>query len=56
LVRTQALGIGAGFPIAWQGWALIAAFLLFLLLTGVLIEISRRRTRGGWRWRWGERD
>ena len=69
-------GYGAGLPIAWQGWALLAAYLallaglgellvpaqtaLFILLvgfaTGLLIWISARRTRGGWRWRWGERS
>ena len=67
-------GYGAGLPIAWQGWALLAAYValvaglgellvpaqapLFLLLvafaTGLLMWISARRTRGGWRWRWGD--
>lgn len=69
-------GYGAGLPICWQGWALIAAYLvalfllhlldrigggtprtiafvLFLVLTGALTEIVKRKTRGGWRWRWG---
>ena len=62
-------GYGAGLPIAWQGWALLAGLgellvpaqtALFILLvafaTGLLIWISARRTRGGWRWRWGERS
>jgi len=69
-------GYGAGLPIAWQGWALLAAYVallaglgevlvpaqtaLFILLvafaTALLIWISARRTRGGWRWRWGERS
>ena len=67
-------GYGAGLPTAWQGWALLAAYValvaglgellvpaqapLFLLLvafaTGLLMWISARRTRGGWRWRWGD--
>lgn len=72
-------GYGAGLPIAWQGWLVvagyiaalggvslldrtgttggrIAAFVLFLLMTGLLLVIVARRTRGGWKWRWGGRD
>ena len=68
-------GYGAGLPIAWQGWAVIAAFLAVVAVTGVLfgenellaatiivpaiamlLLITARTTRGGWRWRWGERD
>ena len=71
------LGIGASWPIAWQGWALlasytgviaglgmllrqggtaprVAAFVMFLGFTAVLLEIVRRRTEGGWRWGPGE--
>ncbi len=70
-------GYGAGLPIAWQGWLLLAGYLAVLsgllwlpylhgnrptpgtvLLIGVLtagfLELARRRTRGGWKWRWGE--
>ncbi len=69
-------GYGAGLPIVWQGWALLAAyvaalggigllaktgaagrgigFMLFLMITIMLIEICRRRTAGGWKWRWGK--
>lgn len=70
-------GLGAGLPIAWQGWALlggylalvlglahfvlplpglaarVATFALIALATGLLIVVSRSKTRGGWRWRWG---
>ncbi len=72
-------GFGAGLPIAWQGWALIAGYLsivagiaamaqsandatritalgMLFFATAALAEIARRRTRGGWHWRWGERD
>ncbi|TCM17798.1 hypothetical protein EDF56_105141 [Novosphingobium sp. PhB165] len=72
-------GYGASWPIAWQGWLLMAcyfgvlggialldktgtiggragAFTLFLLATGLFLVIAARRTRGGWKWRWGERD
>lgn len=68
-------GLGAGLPIAWQGWAVLSAFLLLvglvvlafgptdpLALTialpaiAALLVIVARTTRGGWRWRWGERD
>ena len=68
-------GYGAGRPIAWQGWALVAAFVAIVLavalslegrpaaqasilvpLTILLLLIAARTTRGGWRWRWGEKD
>ena len=37
---------------------LTAWLALALLLAGTLmfLRIVARRTRGGWRWRWGERD
>lgn len=67
-------GYGANLPIAWQGWAVMLAFLallagagfLFLpgqvpafiavalVATALFVIIVKRRTRGGWRWRWGE--
>lgn len=67
-------GYGANLPIAWQGWAVMLAYvallagagLLFLpdripaflavtvLATAVFVVIAARKTRGGWRWRWGE--
>jgi hypothetical protein len=76
-------GIGAGLPIAWQGWALMIAYIVIvsvtapfamlipyflyhnwwiatppfigvmLIETGVFMVICARKTRGGWRWRWG---
>ncbi len=68
-------GIGAGLPIAWQGYAVLAAFLLAiglsLLLFGAddlralaivlpalaaLLIITALTTKGGWRWRWGEKE
>lgn len=71
--RARRYGYGAGLPIAWQGWALLGAWLLLVVLVGTALEehptlgfalllpatitliiISARRTRGGWRWRWGE--
>lgn len=30
-------------------------FLLIALVTCILFIVARKRTRGGWRWRWGER-
>jgi len=30
-------------------------FLLIIVATSLLLIIARNRTRGGWRWRWGER-
>lgn len=68
-------GYGAGLPIAWQGWALSAAYAAVVVIaayalrnsplamlsvivpaTAILILVSARTTRGGWRWRWGEKD
>lgn len=72
-------GYGAGFPIAWQGWALLAAYFgvivaaipliewdpvigwglaipLWTLATVALILIAKRKTRGEWRWRFGDDD
>ena len=68
-------GFGAGLPIAWQGWAVMAAFgivigislLIFgpddlralaIVLPAIagLAIIMARTTKGGWRWRWGDRE
>lgn len=72
-------GYGAGLPLRWQGWALLASYLcvlagvvaldrsgsdmgraagfaLFIAATAVLVTVSARRTRGGWKWRWGGQD
>jgi hypothetical protein len=68
-------GYGAGLPIAWQGWAVMAAFFVMAATaaiffadrpltfasilapaTIILMVITARTTRGGWRWRWGEDD
>ena len=68
-------GYGAGLPIAWQGWAVLLAYVGLLFgatmllqrkpaaliavavpMTLILLLIAARTTRGGWRWRWGNRD
>jgi hypothetical protein len=68
-------GLGAGLPIAWQGWAVIAAFIavvgvaawlfgkndprglaIVIPAIAVLLIVTARTTRGGWRWRWGEEE
>ena len=68
-------GIGAGLPIAWQGWAVLGGYILLLflathwlsppslafwsaliLLTGLFVWITYHTTKGGWRWRSGEKD
>jgi hypothetical protein len=68
-------GYGTGWPIAWQGWAVLAAFTTVIAVTSlllkdrpglqatiifpavaILLSVLARTTRGGWRWRWGERD
>lgn len=33
-----------------------SAFALFLSATVTFVSIAARRTRGGWRWRWGAED
>jgi len=68
-------GYGAGLPISWQGWVVIAVYVgivglasrflpsrpavilgVLVPVTAVLIAITARTTRGGWRWRWGGED
>ena len=68
-------GFGAGLPIAWQGWLLLAVYTAVILAAVLLLQfspvamfavvvpatalmmlITARTTRGGWRWRWGEKD
>ncbi|EJL20717.1 hypothetical protein [Novosphingobium sp. AP12] len=41
---------------AGHGGERTAAFVLFLLVTGLFALIAARRTRGGWKWRWGEKE
>ena len=68
-------GYGSGLPIAWQGWALLSAYMAIVGLatwllsavpialfavtisaTFLLLLIAARTTRGGWRWRRGDRN
>lgn len=68
-------GYGAGFPIVWQGWLLMALQLaavgwgvthfsgnedrqlvVVLLAIFVPLPLIMAKTRGGWRWRWGDND
>jgi len=72
-------GYGAGLPIAWQGWALLASYTALVIgvaysiaeagreaqlggaaaivaATALLVLIISKRTRGGFRWRWGDED
>jgi hypothetical protein len=34
----------------------IVVFAILIPLTAMLLVITARTTRGGWRWRWGEKD
>ena len=78
--RPKRYGYGAT-PVTWQGWALVAAAVLAIAATVLLIRphgeqdpwawfaffgiealilaalwvITRRKTDGEWRWRWGDR-
>jgi O-antigen/teichoic acid export membrane protein len=49
------VGFALVFP-QTEGMTSVAALGLLLLGLVALIAISARKTRGGWRWRWGERD
>ncbi|MEZ5680773.1 MAG: hypothetical protein R3E14_05695 [Erythrobacter sp.] len=72
-------GYGAGLPVAWQGWVVLAAYVAVMLFAGLLIEwyweegavfaipmmlvatlalmlVVGTKTRGGLRWRWGDKD
>lgn len=35
----KSFGYGAGLPIAWQGWALLAAYLVVMLGCGLLLDV-----------------
>ncbi len=69
-------GLGAGLPIAWQGWLLFIGFMVIVIVGAITLAprsplaylalvmplafgfavIASKTTRGGWRWRWGQRD
>lgn len=50
------LVVGLGTLASTGGMAAIAAVAAIVVATAVFIVIVHRRTRGGWRWRWGEWD
>lgn len=31
-------------------------FALFIVATAIVFSVSAKRTRGGWKWRWGRKD
>jgi hypothetical protein len=33
-----------------------ATYAVAVIATAILLVVTARTTRGGWRWRWGERD
>ena len=37
-------------------YSLVLYFSVVGLLTGVFLLVVAKTTRGGWRWRWGEKD
>lgn len=61
-------GYGAGLPIRWQGWVVLAVLAAGLILAGRLdgairwvtiglvlaatLPVMKARTVGGWRWHW----
>ncbi|HJS40892.1 MAG TPA: hypothetical protein VJ763_05760 [Sphingomicrobium sp.] len=73
--ESKRYGLGAGLPIAWQGWVVTLAYVaavigtafvfaqkplivlsIVLPLTALFLLLTARTTRGGWRWRWGEKE
>jgi hypothetical protein len=36
--------------------ARIIAFALLVVMTGFVMALCRRHTKGGWKWRWGDVD
>jgi hypothetical protein len=77
--RAKRYGYGAGLPVKWQGWVLIAsyvavlggiglisksadgftrafAFTVFLAVTVIFLSVLNKRTEGGFKWRWGNRE
>ena len=49
-----AVSIGASLTISEQHWKLQAAAILIDVVA--LIVICAMKTRGGWRWRWGQEE
>lgn len=47
------IAVAAALLFATRPLVLIA---ILIPLTAVLLVITARTTRGGWRWRWGEKD
>jgi hypothetical protein len=37
-------------------YSLVGTVSVLVMLTATFMVISARTTRGGWRWRWGEKD
>ena len=57
LAGYSALAIGCGLLVQWDHkiGGLAAAAIMVPATVG-LIAISKARTRGGWRWRWGDEN
>lgn len=49
-----AVTIGGAFYLAPRQPA--ALFVLVVIMSLALLQITKRTTRGGWQWRWGEKD
>ena len=68
-------GLGAGRPIAWQGWVATIVYVavvvgavqrvhrqplavgsIMVTATAIFLVIAAKTTRGGWRWRWGDKE
>ena len=61
-IRWQGLAVTRAYVAAVLGTALLLrnrplqVMAVILPLTAVFIVIAARTTRGGWRWRWGQKD
>lgn len=51
-----ALCVGIAVMAKAGGLAVLAAIALMTGATAIFVVVVHRRTRGGWRWRWGEWD
>lgn len=52
-----AVALLCGLMVEWdESIGSIAAAILLIPATVALIMVCKARTRGGWRWRWGEKD
>jgi hypothetical protein len=61
-IRWQGWALTIGYTVLVMGLAIILRnrplqmFAVLIPLTAILLVISAKTTRGGWRWRWGDEN